>query len=145
MLPSSMTRVARNTLHIALALVTALGLCSVALCAPPAKLKAKTPAKTAVKVAVKKAVVKEVVADGRVDINTATAAELMTLKGIGKKRAEAIVKDREANGPFASPMDLTRVKGIGKKTVENNTQKIKMGKTAPASLEEQPNPNPNIK
>jgi competence protein ComEA len=70
--------------------------------------------------------VKAAVADGRVDINSASAAELTKLKGIGAKRAEAIVKDREVNGPYASPMDLTRVKGIGKRTVEKNMDQIKV-------------------
>lgn len=55
----------------------------------------------------------EVSAAGKIDLNTATVAELMTLPGIGEKRAEAIVADREANGPFRIPEDLTRVDGIG--------------------------------
>ena len=59
-----------------------------------------------------------------IDLNTATVEQLMTLKGIGKKRAEMIVQDREKNGPFSSLEDLTRVKGIGKKTVENNASKL---------------------
>ena len=66
--------------------------------------------------------------DGRVNINTASASALTRLKGIGKKRAEAIVEDRKANGPYSSPMDLTRVRGIGKKTVEKNLQMIVVGK-----------------
>lgn len=56
-------------------------------------------------------------AQGRIDINTATAAELETLPGIGEKRAADIVADREANGPFRHPEDLTRVKGIGEGTL----------------------------
>ena len=51
--------------------------------------------------------------DEKVDLNTATAEELMTLPGIGEKRAADIIADREANGPFRSPEELTRVKGIG--------------------------------
>ena len=38
--------------------------------------------------------------EGTVNINTATAAELETLPGIGEKRAADIVADRAANGPF---------------------------------------------
>lgn len=53
-----------------------------------------------------------------VNINTASAEELESLSGIGPAKAEAIVKDREANGPFPSVNDLSRVSGIGDKTVE---------------------------
>lgn len=48
-----------------------------------------------------------------VNINTATAAELEALPGIGVTLAERIVEDREANGPFASPEEIQRVNGIG--------------------------------
>ena len=49
------------------------------------------------------------------NLNTATAEELCELPGIGEATAEAIVRDREANGPFASVEDLMRVSGIGEK------------------------------
>lgn len=52
-------------------------------------------------------------ASGPLDINTATAAELETLPGVGPSTAAAIVDDRERNGPFASVDDLERVRGIG--------------------------------
>ena len=52
-------------------------------------------------------------AEERVNINTAGLEELMTLPGIGEIRAQAIIDDRELNGPFRYPEDLTRVKGIG--------------------------------
>ncbi|WP_297212305.1 ComEA family DNA-binding protein [uncultured Flavonifractor sp.] len=55
---------------------------------------------------------------GLVDLNTATAEELMSLPGIGEKRAAAIVAYREANGPFRIPEDLTRVDGIGEGILE---------------------------
>ena len=54
----------------------------------------------------------------RVNINTAGAAELQTLPGIGQVRAEQIVADREANGPFQTPEEITRVSGIGQGTLE---------------------------
>lgn len=51
----------------------------------------------------------------KVNINTATAAELDALPGIGPATAQKIVDDRARNGPFSSPEDLMRVPGIGPK------------------------------
>lgn len=48
-----------------------------------------------------------------VDINTATAAELEALPGIGPALAAAIVDERQTGGPFGSVDDLDRVSGIG--------------------------------
>lgn len=50
---------------------------------------------------------------GLVNINTAGMEELMSLPGIGEKRAADILADRAANGPFRYPEELTRVSGIG--------------------------------
>jgi competence protein ComEA len=50
--------------------------------------------------------------DGRLNINTATAAELQTLPGIGEAKANAILSYREANGNFSSIEDLLLVPGI---------------------------------
>lgn len=58
-----------------------------------------------------------------VDINTASAKELTTLKGIGKAKAEAILRYRQEHC-FKSIEDLTKVKGIGKKIVEKNANNI---------------------
>jgi competence protein ComEA len=56
-----------------------------------------------------------------VNINKASAAEIAkALNGIGMSKAEAIIKDREANGPFKSVEDLARVKGIGPATLSQN-------------------------
>ncbi|MET1034911.1 MAG: helix-hairpin-helix domain-containing protein [Arthrobacter sp.] len=48
-----------------------------------------------------------------VNINTATAAELDTLPGIGPVLAGSIVDFRQRNGPFASMAELDAVSGIG--------------------------------
>lgn len=48
-----------------------------------------------------------------VNINTATREELVTLKGIGEKRAQDIIDYRTKNGPFKSVDDLEKVPGIG--------------------------------
>lgn len=64
-----------------------------------------------------------------IDINTATAEEFAGLKGIGKKKAEAIVKLREKQGgKFSSVEDLLKVKGIGKKTLANIKGELSLGK-----------------
>ena len=55
---------------------------------------------------------------GTVNINTATLEELQTIKGIGKKKAEAILQYRKEHGAFRSKEDLLQVKGIGKKALE---------------------------
>jgi competence protein ComEA len=47
-----------------------------------------------------------------IDINTATAAELEALPGVGPSLAARIVTDRDKYGPFRSVEDLTRVSGI---------------------------------
>lgn len=54
---------------------------------------------------------------GAIDVNTASADALTALPGIGPTKAEAIVVDREKNGPYSSCQDLTRVTGIGSATV----------------------------
>lgn len=53
-----------------------------------------------------------------VNINTATLEELDALPGVGPATAQAIIDDREANGPFASEEDIMRVSGIGEKKYE---------------------------
>ncbi len=54
-----------------------------------------------------------------VDINTASAAQLDTVTGIGPSLAAAIVKERDAHGPFRTVDDLRRVKGVGASKLES--------------------------
>lgn len=54
-----------------------------------------------------------------VNINTANATELQSLKGIGETYAKRIVDYREENGEFKSTDELLNVKGIGKKRLED--------------------------
>ena len=49
----------------------------------------------------------------RINLNTAPAADLRRLPGIGEKRAQAIVDYREEHGPFESLEALMEVSGIG--------------------------------
>lgn len=57
-------------------------------------------------------------AAGVVNINTASAAELELLPGVGPALAGRIVAHREANGAFKSVDDLILVRGIGEKSLE---------------------------
>ncbi|MBQ6570063.1 MAG: ComEA family DNA-binding protein [Clostridia bacterium] len=54
----------------------------------------------------------------KININTASAAELATLPGIGEVRARAIIDFREKIGGFSSVSQLLLVDGIGEKTYE---------------------------
>lgn len=49
----------------------------------------------------------------RVNINTATAAELMQLRGIGEARAQAIIDYRTSGMRFNTIEDIMKVEGIG--------------------------------
>ena len=61
-----------------------------------------------------------------IDINTADKAALMTvIKGVGEKRAEAIIAYREKNGPFKSIDELAEVSGIGQSIVDANRYVLK--------------------
>ena len=51
-------------------------------------------------------------ADARVNINTAGVEELMTLKGVGVSRAQAIIAWRKEQGPFEKPEDIMQISGI---------------------------------
>lgn len=59
-----------------------------------------------------------------ININTASITELMKLTGIGKSKAESIIKYREENGNFKTPSDITKVSGIGKNTYEKFKEHI---------------------
>lgn len=60
----------------------------------------------------------------QVNLNTASAAQLETLNGIGAAKAEAIVDYRKEHGAFKSVDELAKVKGIGQKTVDKNRDQM---------------------
>ncbi len=64
---------------------------------------------------------------GKLNINTATAEELMRLSGIGEKRAADIITYRERKGGFSSIEDIMKISGIGEKTFEKIKEEITVG------------------
>lgn len=59
-----------------------------------------------------------------VNINKADENTLATLKGIGIKKAQAIIEFRSRNGKFQSIDELLNVKGIGEHVLLANKQRI---------------------
>ncbi|MBA7672906.1 ComE operon protein 1 [subsurface metagenome] len=60
----------------------------------------------------------------KVNLNTATLEELMTLERIGPKYAQRIIDYRVTHGPFEKIEDIMKVKGIGPKTFDANKDVI---------------------
>ncbi|MFA5960596.1 MAG: helix-hairpin-helix domain-containing protein [Tatlockia sp.] len=61
----------------------------------------------------------------KINLNQADARMLtQSIKGIGKKRAEAIVKYREEHGNFTALEDLAKVKGLGEQFVKNHLSQM---------------------
>jgi len=67
------------------------------------------------------------IAGEMININTAGKEALMAIKGIGEKRAEAIIGWREKHGPFKSVDDLEGIGGIGKSIIDNNRNSLTVG------------------
>ena len=61
-----------------------------------------------------------------ININTADAQTLVNLKGVGPKKADAIIAWRKANGGFKTIEQFTEVKGIGAATLEKNRKNIRL-------------------
>lgn len=62
--------------------------------------------------------------EGKVNINTATEAELQTITGIGPSKAAAIIEYRETNGRFQAIEQLMEISGIGQKTFDKLKEEI---------------------
>mgnify|MGYP000477339406 CR=1 FL=1 len=63
----------------------------------------------------------------KTNVNSASREELQELPGIGAKTADAIVTDREENGPFTSVEDLARVPGVSSGTVQKLFDLVHVG------------------
>src|SRR5687768_488955 len=61
---------------------------------------------------------------GKVNINTASVKDLMTLTGVGKKVAEKIVEYRGAHGAFKKAEDVRKVEGLGDALWQRNKDRI---------------------
>lgn len=94
--------------------ILSFGSFSLAFAAEPSVVKEST-AKEAV-----------VIPQSAVNINTADVQELTKLKGVGEKKAEAIVAWRKVNGDFKSVEQLLEVKGIGEATLAANRENIRI-------------------
>jgi competence protein ComEA len=55
-----------------------------------------------------------------ININQAKMKDFTQLKGVGEKKAQAIIQYRQRNGAYHSLNDLLKVKGIGKKILIDN-------------------------
>ena len=82
------------------------------------------PLLAAVKAATKPVATTQVKESGKINLNTASAGELTALKGIGEKKAQAIIDHREKQGKFTSVDQLADVSGIGSATLEANRDMI---------------------
>jgi len=89
-----------------------------ALCPPRSFAQSKSPAGAAAVKATPGVVV---------NINTASAAELDALPGIGAKTAALIVEYRQKNGPFKKIEELMNVRGVGEKNFLKLKPQITVG------------------
>lgn len=65
--------------------------------------------------------------DGKLNINSASADELMQIPGIGQTLSQRIVAYRQQNGKFNDIDELLNIKGIGEKLLQKIEQYISIG------------------
>ena len=75
---------------------------------------------------------------GVVNVNTASAAELQLLPGVGPARAQAILTARKSKGVFKRIEDLAAIKGVGDSMLEKMRPHIILTGRTTARQEERP-------
>lgn len=73
------------------------------------------------------AVVQAASQQAKININDATLAQLKAVPGLGKSKAQAIIKYREMHGDITDEKQLKAIKGIGKKTLARIVEKFELG------------------
>ncbi len=68
-----------------------------------------------------------------ININTATAADLQRLPGIGAKTAARVIEYRQKNGPFKKVEELMNVRGIGERNFLRLKDQVSVGAPKPAA------------
>jgi len=63
-----------------------------------------------------------------VNVNKASEQQLLTLKGVGAKKAKAVIAYRKQHGRFSSANDLLKVKGFSSAIIKSNKKKIEFDK-----------------
>jgi competence protein ComEA len=71
----------------------------------------------------------------KIDVNRATAAELVAVPGIGERLAQAIIELRERRGSFTKLDDLLEVRGIGEKNLAQFGEYLMVAQKAPAATD----------
>jgi len=62
-----------------------------------------------------------------VNLNSATAAQIASLPGIGPKTADLIVQYRVKNGPFKKIEEIMNVRGVGEKSFLKIKDRLTVG------------------
>src|SRR5262245_54122825 len=75
---------------------------------------------------------------GTININTASAADLQRLPGIGAKTAGRVIEYRQKNGPFKKIEELMNVRGIGEKNFLKLKNQISVGAARTERASSQP-------